>query len=1452
MSEEAEFDVDAIYEEEFDVGAIYDTPDDDYKEPDDVGEGPSGPPPLRYAGADDIPEIPTREALMERLDRETVLRTRDEIKRGAPLYFMPNDVEEAQDYDGGVQVYKLHLWGPLIDGTKAHVIIDGIPCFFDILVPAVLPKSVKAVTDASVPPADRAVRDFEAYWRFEFMTAGIPITKYDNAQVAFPIRGYQEKPSRYIRVFTADTRRRKEAIELVRARGYTTANDDLRSYVRKVSRENRVPFCDWLVLSKYTYAPGRSTENDYGRRWANDPVSAHVFRVALADIRPVVNPLDSEEDRARQSAVVAANPLLARDRTLVFCWDIETYSPNNTGDLPDAKNDEDKCFLISITAHWKDSAEPLYTVSFVDKDTNPDKRWTTVVCGTEQNVIRGMFVAWRKLGPDVEAAFNSGEYDWPFVVEKLRRADDLGWAHRMASCLPRKNATTQDVHKWNYGDRPRQVKITAETSHGVRHLKLPGCVPVDVRLCFMKLYPKSEVSKGSSLRFYLKMCKLPSKADMPIARMWKIYRDGDAEGLRKAVHYCVIDALSCIRLLLARAIIGEAREVSALSFGTLFDSLYYAGGIKVCNLLIAASQKRKTPINCSNITQERKEEGKYPGAWVFPPKKGLHADRPTTGVDAASLYPSVIMTYNLSPEKMIFDEAEAKRVAASGRALHYIEFLYNGRVRRAWCVRHGNDPKEYGLYPEILMDLFARRKALKKQLGVLKMKKECLELVMGSAKAAKTSLAAALKALPATLDKDQAAYVSGLPADDAAIAAEYEAVSFQYVKINTKQGAVKVYMNTFYGETGNQLSPFFMVELAGGVTTGGVATIKKSVDFALKEGMRMLYGDTDSMYLIPADKHYAECDADHRAGRTTREEYWAAMVRVTMTVMSAFIERLNAFHKKDNGTGLITFAYEEVLFPVVFTGKKKYWGIPHIGVPNFHPKELFVRGIDVVKIGQTELAKTIGYRCMWKAVSVDNTQTLREIVEEVVRDAATNTAQWSFDYFIQTDAYKPNKDNKSVKRFIARMRPRRAAEVAENRRLLDAGRSPNKQMYELPEVGERFSYVIVRKSDPFDLRGYRATAKKGDLMEFAHVARAMNMPVDIAYYLTAYVIGLCARFINYDAEFQPPALSSDRSAVLRRSDAASDAEFQPPAATDEIALKNAEKAIDDFAQKRAKKHLEDLVRGCGGIDRKVVTARGYAYKRAFRGAERLVRESAATRVGTGALVLHGNHLSFDLFLDDEESLAEGPSDTLSRCIDRIVRRAREVGERVTRAAWDAKGAREAAAARLGITPAGADIGDPKASRALIAKSARRRVDPQRKAYECLRSETHRAVSEVLPKVMDIAMKYEVDLEHAVSVMREQEHKNRPELGEVSLPGITIFPSVSLDDDDKETLAKFRTTWYYLAGVYSAMATSEKVREYLDGLRAARLKLNKKPADAEADPVPRPTRPVAPVGIPRLD
>ncbi|CAI2181685.1 17962_t:CDS:2 [Funneliformis geosporum] len=120
--------------------------------------------------------------------------------------------------------------------------------------------------------------------------------------------------------------------------------------------------------------------------------------------------------------------------------------------------------------------------------------------------------------------------------------------------------------------------------------------------------------------------------------------------------------------------------------------------------------------------------------------------------------------------------------------------------------------------------------------------------------------------------------------------------------------------------------PFYKLELAGGVTSARRENIKQVVEFVEKKGFRIKYGDTDSLYLTCPDSYYEKCDLSY-------DTDGGIILKLELKTRSDYLK----------------MAYEEVLFLVVFTGKKKYFGISHEDTLNFKPEELFIRKIDTVK-----------------------------------------------------------------------------------------------------------------------------------------------------------------------------------------------------------------------------------------------------------------------------------------------------------------------------------------------------------------------------------------------------------------------------------------------------------------------------------------------------------------------
>ncbi|PKY46318.1 hypothetical protein RhiirA4_420551 [Rhizophagus irregularis] len=214
------------------------------------------------------------------------------------------------------------------------------------------------------------------------------------------------------------------------------------------------------------------------------------------------------------------------------------------------------------------------------------------------------------------------------------------------------------------------IKISSEDIFKSSFLKIPGCVLIDVHVCFKRFYPCLEVEKESSLKFYLKLCELESKADMHFNRLWNYYSEAKNGNIHEVANYCIIDTLRCQKLVVKRNVINDYREVAFIAYISLFDTHYRANGMKVRNLLNAYATKHNMLF--STIYHKDKEKGKYPGAYVFPPIKGIENKRHVTGLDFASLYPSLIMAYNLSPEKLILSHEEADNVHEKGNELYEI------------------------------------------------------------------------------------------------------------------------------------------------------------------------------------------------------------------------------------------------------------------------------------------------------------------------------------------------------------------------------------------------------------------------------------------------------------------------------------------------------------------------------------------------------------------------------------------------------------------------------------------------------------------------------------------------------------------------------------------------------------------------------------------------------------
>lgn len=125
---------------------------------------------------------------------------------------------------------------------------------------------------------------------------------------------------------------------------------------------------------------------------------------------------------------------------------------------------------------------------------------------------------------------------------------------------------------------------------------------------------------------------------------------------------------------------------------------------------------------------------------------------------------------------------------------------------------------------------------MKKKLKVISDRKEIYELIFWTDSSDHRK---AVEILRRKLNQDKLQILDSI--DLLNIQKEYSDICFEYGCLDKKQNALKIYMNTFYGETANHLSSYYLLELAGGVTSAGQYNIILVAKFAKSKGYGIKY-----------------------------------------------------------------------------------------------------------------------------------------------------------------------------------------------------------------------------------------------------------------------------------------------------------------------------------------------------------------------------------------------------------------------------------------------------------------------------------------------------------------------------------------------------------------------------------------------------------------------------------
>ena len=490
---------------------------------------------------------------------------------------------------------------------------------------------------------------------------------------------------------------------------------------------------------------------------------------------------------------------------LVFAsWDIECFS--GSGKFPMSSNPADKIIQISTTFWRYGEAEPYRTAVVCLLETaavggGVDISWF----GEEHEVIDAWIELLRAEKADVLLGWNTDQFDWKYVSGRADVLVDDFSGEPLVSLqklgrlrVPDSDGGEDDSDDdgGGGGDKERggtsrifELNSGAYGNNAFHVLTTPGCVQLDLMQYFRKEFKLDSYALNAVSQKYLG----ESKLDLPAGAIFSKFGGTPADRADIAA-YAAQDTLLPLKLLRKMAVFENISEMAnAVSVPVSF---ILTRGQQVRVFSVILQKARAKGFVCPDDVAIA-VDGKYAGATVLDAQRGAYFDV-VSGLDFASLYPSIMRAYSLCPSTIVLDS----RYSALGGVEYYEVDTGLGVYRFAQGVDC--------VVPSLLEDLAAFRKA------------------------AKADMAAAKKA-----------------GDD-----------FGASLANGKQLAYKIVMNSCYGFLGASKGFLPCVPIAAAVTATGRAMIEKTKALAesLVPGSRVVYGDTDSVMVIfavddPSKRH---------------------------------------------------------------------------------------------------------------------------------------------------------------------------------------------------------------------------------------------------------------------------------------------------------------------------------------------------------------------------------------------------------------------------------------------------------------------------------------------------------------------------------------------------------------------------------------------------------------------
>ncbi len=305
----------------------------------------------------------------------------------------------------------------------------------------------------------------------------------------------------------------------------------------------------------------------------------------------------------------------------VMAFDIEVRSMDLG--MPQPYRITDAVEMISVVMFGGGKHEQTYIMHTLDKPLEIDA--VDILCDDEMGLIIGFFDLMKHEDPTVITGFNIYGFDIHYLVSRLKlrlvEIPDVSKGTKNAVDLIRVDWAS-DAYGHNSYDR----------------LVIGGRVIIDMYLYFKRM----KLDKYS-LDFVSEKFLGDRKNDMPHATMAKAFISRDYETLREVAKYCIQDSVLVMKLFEKVQMWIDVCEVSKITRCAIEDIYTRGEQMKMVAQCVAECTKRNIVLQ----PQYPSEWKQYEGAYVLEPVKGVYNG--CSILDFQSLYPSIIIAYNICP-----------------------------------------------------------------------------------------------------------------------------------------------------------------------------------------------------------------------------------------------------------------------------------------------------------------------------------------------------------------------------------------------------------------------------------------------------------------------------------------------------------------------------------------------------------------------------------------------------------------------------------------------------------------------------------------------------------------------------------------------------------------------------------------------------------------------------------